>query len=197
MFGTRRALRVAATWGIRAKSGSLLLRRDVLSAHVCAQLACPTPAITTVSVFAVFRHLSIEVTRGSVARTARANRGAFFEQPLRCPGEYSDFSSFAIKRWLSRPVLGGGPCMTRLFKCMCVCMYACMYLCVDVCVSVFVCVCGGARLSLAFVSHIVSSLSLFLRSLSLSSSLLRISYSVSRVVFTTPRHGTFCVVVDK
>lgn len=39
-------MRVAAPSGIQAKSGSLLLRRDDFSAHVCAQVACPTPAIT-------------------------------------------------------------------------------------------------------------------------------------------------------
>lgn len=46
-FGRTHALRVAIASGIQAKSGSLLLRRDDFSAHVCAQVACPTPAIIT------------------------------------------------------------------------------------------------------------------------------------------------------
>ncbi|EGI58718.1 Upstream activation factor subunit spp27 [Acromyrmex echinatior] len=46
-FKRTHALRVAIASGIQAKSGSLLLRRDDFSAHVCAQVACPTPAIIT------------------------------------------------------------------------------------------------------------------------------------------------------
>jgi len=43
------ASRVAAASGIQAKTGALLLRRDDFSAHVCARVACPTPAITIAS----------------------------------------------------------------------------------------------------------------------------------------------------
>jgi len=45
--GRTHALRATTASGIQAKLGSLLLRRDDFSAHVCARVACPTPAITT------------------------------------------------------------------------------------------------------------------------------------------------------
>lgn len=55
----------------------------------------------------VFRHLRIVLTTGRGDGTPRAIRSRFSEQTLWCPGEKSDFSSFAIKRLLSTRPCGG------------------------------------------------------------------------------------------
>lgn len=168
--GRSLALRVAAASGIRAKSGSLLLRREDFSAHVCARVACPAPAITTYS--SVFRHLRNVLTTGRGDGTPRAIRSRFSEQVLRCPGEKSDFLSFAIKRSLSTCPCGGPYDASR--------------------------VCGGARLSVSlshtFVSRIYSPF-LSLRSLSFSHSpVLFLAYSEPRSRGITTH---FCAVVEK
>ncbi|EZA52576.1 Upstream activation factor subunit spp27, partial [Ooceraea biroi] len=67
--GRSHAFRVAAASGIRAKSGALLLRRDDFSAHVCARVACPTPAITTASSLYFATYVSDE-RRNSILKDA-------------------------------------------------------------------------------------------------------------------------------
>lgn len=106
-LGCTRVFAAATPSGIQAKSGSLLLRRDDLGANVLPEwrASCRPLQLACLDVFC---HLRIQLTTGSGGYLARAIRSGFLDQPLRCPDKKSDFSSFAIKRLLSCPVLAAG-----------------------------------------------------------------------------------------
>lgn len=165
--GRPRSLRGAAASGIGAKSGSLLLRRDVFSAHVCARVACPTPAITT-----AVRRISPPTYRatGGLARLdGPCNPLGIFGPATSLPRRKAGFFAVRYKKIAFSP----RPRMTRL-ECVVARAYQPR---------------SRIRVSLPL------SLSLALL-LSLSFSFFRISSSVyiSRLVRVTMN---LCVVVDK
>lgn len=63
--------------GIRRKSGPFLLRHDDFSAHVCDEVACPTPAITPRYNTPIFTYVSLHPDIGPRYRSVQSNANFF------------------------------------------------------------------------------------------------------------------------